>query len=528
MSAPTMTKVPITEGYGPVQSTSMMTNSMRLSKSRFVAGVQCLKRLYLQVHQPDLAAEPDEGARASMEQGQLVGTEARKAFPGGVLVDADHSELGKAIAITRDLVANPDVPAIFEGTFEADNVLVRVDVLKRDPANSFQILEVKSSTKLKDEYRYDIGIQKHVVGRSGLKVSSACLMHINRDYVYARENYDHGQLFRTLEITSEIAIDEAEIESRVKDQLRILAASEPPEVKAGSQCMDPVKCEFFDQCNQPAPEFHVSTLPRISSKALKQLAALNIEMIHAVAEDFPLTETQKIVRNAVQSGELWVNPDLAAELSQLTYPLCFMDFETINPALPRFSGMHPYAYIPFQWSVHRIESLGAELQHFEFLANDDTDPRIPFIETLLVAIKRAGTIVVYNQSFEKTRLQEIADLMPKYAPSIAEALNHIWDLLPCIRRNAYHPAFGGSFSLKSVLPALVPDMTYEGMDVPNGEAAGIAFTKMLDPSTLADDRASLREELLRYCGQDTLATVRILELLVKFASSHPSTTADEI
>ena len=451
-----------------------------------------------------------------------------KSIPGGVLVDADHRELGKAIAITRELVANLDVPAIFEATFEADNVLVRVDVLKRDAANSFQVLEVKSSTKLKDEYRYDIGIQKRVVGRSGLKVSSACLMHINRDYVYAGGNYDQAQLFHTLEITPEIAIDEAEIESRATEQLRILAAPEPPEVKPGSQCIDPVKCEFFDQCNQPLPEFHVSTLPRISSKALNQLAALNIETIHAVAEDFPLTETQQIVRNAVQAGELWVNPDLAAELGELNYPLCFMDFETINPALPRFPGMHPYAYIPFQWSVHRIESLGAELQHFEFLANDDTDPRIPFIETLSEAIKGAGTIVVYNQSFEKTRLQEIADFMPEYATSIDAALNRIWDLLPCIRRNVYHPAFGGSYSLKSVLPALLPEMTYEGMEVAHGEAAGIAFVRMLDLSTPADDRATLHEALLRYCGQDTLATVRILELLVKYASSHPSAAAKEI
>jgi hypothetical protein len=343
-------------------------------------------------------------------------------------------------------------------------------------------------------------------------------MHINRDYVYAGGNYDHSELFRILEITPEIAIDEAEIKLRAKEQLRILAAPEPPEVKPGSQCTDPVTCEFFDQCNQPVPQFHVSTLPRISAKALNEFAALNIDSIHAVAEDFPLTETQKIVRNAVQAGELWVSPDLAAELGQLTYPLCFMDFETINPALPRFSGMRPFAYIPFQWSVHRMESPGAELQRFEFLANDHTDPRIPFIDTLLVAIKGAGTIVVYNQSFEKTRLQEIADCMPKYAASIDVALEHIWDLLPCIRRNVYHPAFGGSYSLKSVLPALVPEMSYKGMAVAEGQAAGIAFMKMVDPSTSADDQASLREALLLYCGQDTLATVRILELMVRFAN----------
>ncbi len=501
---------------------------MRLSKSRFVAGVQCSKRLYFLVHHPDLATEPDEKAQSIMDQGTQVGIEAQKAFPGGVLVDASREELDKAIAVTREFVANPEIPAIFEATFEADRVLVRVDVLKRDVGGSFQILEVKSSTKLKDEYLYDIGIQKQVVTRSGLKVSKACLMHINRDYVYAGGDYDQSELFSILEITPEIAIDEAEIESRSKEQLRILAASEPPEVKPGSQCMDPVTCEFFDQCNQPVPAYHVSTLPRISAKALNQLAALNIETIHAVAEDFPLTETQKIVRNAVQAGELWVSPNLAAELGQLSYPLCFMDFETISPALPRFPGMHPYAYIPFQWSVHRMESPGAELQHFEFLANDGTDPRIPFIDSLLVAIEGADTIVVYNQGFEKPRLQEIADFMPKYAASIKEIHKRIWDLWPCVRKNVYHPAFGGSYSIKVVLPALVPDMSYKGMAVAEGEAAGIAFMKMTDPSTLADERASLREALLRYCGQDTLATVRVLELLLKFAGSRSNAAGAEI
>jgi len=376
-------------------------------------------------------------------------------------------------------------------------------------------LEVKSSTTLKNEYRYDIGIQKQVVTHSGLKVSSACLMHLNREYVYAGGNYDRSMLFRILELTPENAIDEGESESRAREQLRVLAAPEPPDVKAGPQCTDPVRCEFFDQCNEPVPQYHVSTLPRIGTKKLDKLAAMNVEFIHAVADDFPLSGQQLIVRDAVRTGQLWVNPNLAAELNELKYPVCFMDFETVYPALPRFAGMRPYDHIPFQWSVHRMESPGAELQHFEFLANDNSDPRIPFIESLLTALQGAGTIVVYNQSFEKTRLQEIADFMPKYASVIGGFLSCVWDLLPFIRRNVYHPAFGGSYSLKAVLPALVPEMTYEGMAVAEGEAAGIAFMKMLDPSTLDDDRASLREALLRYCGQDTLATVRILELLVR-------------
>src|ERR1035441_2421883 len=272
------------------RDTIMKKTTMRLSKSRFVAGVQCPKRLYLQVHRPDLAAEPNEKAMSIMEQGQQVGIEAQRAFPDGVLVDANHDQLGKAIAITRELVANPDVPAIFEATFEADNVLVRVDVLKRDEGNSFQILEVKSSTEPKDEYLYDIGIQKHVLTHSGLKVSKASLMHLNREYVYSGGDYDRSSLFQTLEVTPDLAIDEAKIESLAKEQLTILRASEPPEAHPGSHCKTPVACEFFDLCNVPVPEYHVSTLPSISAKKLDQLSSMNIEFIQAVADDFSLSD----------------------------------------------------------------------------------------------------------------------------------------------------------------------------------------------------------------------------------------------
>jgi predicted RecB family nuclease len=430
--------------------------------------------------------------------------------------EANCKKRAEFVAPTRELVANPDVPAIFEATFEADNVLVRVDVLKRD-GDAFQILEVRSSTGLKDEYLYDIGIQKHVVSLAGLKVSGASLMHLNREYVYGGGDFDYSSLFRVQELARDIAIDEGEIGTRAMEQLHVLAEPEPPNVEAGRQCHSPVSCEFFNQCNEPVPQYHVSTLPYISAKKLDQLAAMNIELIQAVADDFPLTEGQRIVRDAVRAGRLWVNPDLASVLDQFKYPLCFMDFETINPALPRFVGMRPYAQIPFLWSVHRLDSPGAELQHFEFLADDDTDPRQPFIESLIDVLGDSGTILVYNEGFEKARLREIGEFMPKCATSIEEIRNRVLDLLPCVRLNVYDPAFGGSYSLKAVLPALLPEMTYDGMAVANGTDAGIAFARMIDHSVSLDERASLRQALLRNCEQDTLALVRILERMYSFA-----------
>jgi CRISPR/Cas system-associated exonuclease Cas4 (RecB family) len=486
---------------------------VHLSKSKFVAGVQCLKRLYLEVHSPELASEPDEGALSVMEQGQQVGIEAQKAFPGGVLVDADHEHLARALTITRDLVRNPDVPAIFEATFDADNILVRVDILERRTDGSMRIVEVKSSTKLKDHYRFDIGIQKHVVDRAGLNVSAACLMHLNRDYVYQGGEYERDKLFRVVEITPELAVDDDEIRSRAEEQLRILSDPEPPDVSPGPQCTDPYLCEFFDQCNQPVPADHVSSLPRIGAKKIEQLAAMAVSLIRDIPDDFPLSAPQRNARDAVTSGELWVNPEIATELNGLKYPLCFMDFETVYPALPRYPGLRPYDHLPFQWSVHRIESPGAQLQHHEYLADNDSDPRIPFVESLISALRGAGSIVVYYQPFEKTRLQELAGFLPAYATAIDEILSHVWDLLPCVRRNVYHPEFAGSYSLKAVLPALVPDMTYEGMEVASGVDAPLAYVRMIDPATPEEERQQIRNALLAYCRLDTLALARLVELL---------------
>ena len=190
-----------------------------------------------------------------------------------------------------------------------------------------------------------------------------------------------------------------------------------------------------------------------------------------------------------------------------------MDFETVNPAIPRFSGMRPYDHLPFQWSVHVQKQSGAAPEHLEFLATDSSDPRRTFSSSLCEALGELGSIVVYNQQFESQRLWELAGWLPEYTQRIRDIQGRLWDLLPVVRNHVYHPAFGGSFSLKAVLPALVPEMTYEGMEVPNGRAAGLAWETMIGGTMGEAERQAKRRALLDYCGQDTLALVRLLEAL---------------
>ena len=487
---------------------------MRISKSKFVAGVQCLKRLYFQVHRPELATGSTEAIEAVMEQGQEVGLVAQKAFPGGVLVAADHEHLDDAVRITRELVGNPEVPAIFEATFEYGGVLVRTDVLERRRRTSYRLIEVKSATGPKPHYAYDIGIQKHVLSGAGVNLEGTRLMHLNRDYVFDGRQYDVSRLFNVAELTQEQTISDAEISGRVDNQLRVLGQPETPYVKPGRQCIEPVLCEFYEHCNPDLPSDHVSLLPRMRTEKVDDLLASGIMSVHQIPDDFPLSETQRRAVDTVKTGKVWISPELRGELCTLRYPVCFMDFETIFPALPRFAGMRPYDHVPFQWSVHRQERTGAPLKRYDFVAESTLDPRIPFLESLCQAVKAAGSIVVYNQGFEASRLDDLARWLPEHKLEIAEIQAKLWDLLAVMRRNVYHPAFGGSFSLKRVAEAILPDMNYDGLGVADGIQAGTVWGRLVNAATNAEEKTRLKRALLQYCGQDTLALARIVEVLL--------------
>jgi predicted RecB family nuclease len=486
--------------------------SMRISKTKFVAGCQCLKRLYLQVHEPELAADPEDAADAVIEQGREVGLLARKLFPGGIEVCS--TGLDQAIRTTKELVANPEVPAIFEGVFEHDGVLVRADVLQRRKENLWRLVEVKSASDVKDHHVQDVAIQSYVLSRSGLKLASVWLVHINRAYVLTRTTVDPRQLFSFRNLTQRAQNFQPELILRLRSQFRVLATPEVPDVPTGLHCINPVVCEFFNHCNTPKPHDHIGYLPRLHASAMEKLEEIGVQSIEDIPADFELSEVQRRACTAIQTGQPWFSPDLKREFESLKFPLYFMDFETVNRAIPRFSGMRPYDQLPFQWSVHVQGQRGGTSEHYEFLATDSDDPRTPFISSLCEALGDSdGSIIVYNEQFESQRLWELASWLPAYTDRIRAIQRRLWDLLPIVRNHVYHPAFGGSFSLKAVLPALVPEMTYEGMEVPDGQSAGLTWESMIRSDSTESERQAKRKALLDYCGQDTLAMVKLLEAL---------------
>ena len=453
-----------------------MNNPITISKSRFVAGCQCLKRLYWQVHEPELAGKPDAAAVAIMEQGREVGMLARQLFPGGVEVDGSGG-LEQAIRKTRELIANPEVSAIFEAAFENGGVFVRVDILHRRRDGRWRLIEVKSTADLKEQHLDDVAIQHRVVSRSGLDLASTCLAHVNRNYVF-QGSLDVRRFFKIRNLTRRVERLQPELTFQLRSELRVLVMSEAPDIPPGPHCTNPVTCEFFDRCNSPLPDDHIGYLPRLHASAAEELEEMGVESISDIPDDFPLSERQRLACTSMQSGEPWFSAELGKELESLKYPLYFTDFESVNPAIPRFSGVRPFDQLPFQWSVHVQRQPEAELEHYEFLATDSSDPRREFVTSLCGALGESGSIVVYA-AFESQRLSELAAWLPEFAGQIKALHVRLLDLLPIVRNHVYHPAFAGSYSLKAVLPALVPAMTYEGMAVANGQDAGLAWESLV-------------------------------------------------
>jgi len=492
---------------------------VRLSKSKFIAGVQCLKRLYLEIRQPELAEDIGDEQEARLEEGQEVGRLAQTAYPGGALVDGGPLELDAALRRTAALIADPSVPAIFEATLQYSNVLVRVDIMQRLRRNHWRLIEVKSSVELKDHYLYDVAVQDYVVSGCGLAVSSAAVMHLNRDYIYDGKSYDPHGLFALEDVTRAVRQLGNAVPKLLRKQRKVLAEDKPPSVAPGRQCGDPFLCEFFEHCNPGLPDNHILCLPRLSEKKKQGLLDLGIDLIRNIPVDFPLTEMQNRVAKAVRTGRIWTSDMLAPGLRHLKHPIHFMDFESLYPAIPRYAGMWPYSHIPFQWSVHRQVAPDAPLEHFEFLAEDSSDPRRVFINSLCRVLGRHGPIIVYNATFESQRLRDVANWFPEYGNRIANIQSRLWDLLPFIRQHVYHPEFQGSYSLKTVLPALVPNLSYDHLDVADGGEAGLAWERMVWGCVNAAERQRLKSALLAYCRQDSLAMVKVLDRLSALATA---------
>jgi predicted RecB family nuclease len=450
-----------------------------------------------------------------------VGIAARLLVPDGVLVQEGPDRHAEAVERTRHLIADPNVPAIFEAAFAFDRVLIRADILERLPSGGWRLGEVKSSTRVKPEHLDDLAIQAYVIAGSGLVAEEMQLVHVNTSYVRGETGIDWHAYFERDDVAAEVRDLLPSVPERVAEMHVILGLPTAPDVRPSGHCFSPFPCEFWDRCTADKPEDWIINLPRLKAARFAELDGNGIESMRDIPPDFPLTPGQQRVANAVVSGQEFISDGLPEALTALRPPVSYLDFETFSPAIPLYAGTRPYERIPFQWSMHYDHGAG-EVRHFEFLGNGDADPRREFAETLIEAISwMTGPIVVYSP-FEATVLRSLAALLPDLSESLFAAIDRMTDLLPIIRSHVSHPEFLGSNSIKVVAPALVPGFTYDDLDsVADGNDASAVFYRLAsDRSLSVEDRNRYRRALLAYCSRDTLALVYVHRELMKLPASR--------
>jgi predicted RecB family nuclease len=485
----------------------------QLSKTRFQGGLQCLKRVWLEHHRRDLASPPDAATQARFSTGHRVGQLARSRWPGGVLVTESAARHEAAAARTRALLADPGVPAIYEAAFTFGRVRIRADILVRRE-NGFELVEVKSSSRLKDEHHTDVAVQLWVLRGCGVDVRRAGLLHLNREYVWPGGPYDVDRLFSLADVTESAFELQAQIGENVATMLEVLAGDTAPSIAIGRHCDRPHECPFKAHCWAAAPADSVSQLPRAGHELLECLAAHGIERIAEIPDGLcKLTPLQERVRACVAAQTQYVDVEALREAcEEIEHPICFLDFETFGPALPIYAGTRPYETIPFQWSAHLVDETG-HVEHREFLWTDPGDPRPAFIRSLREVLPDGGSIVVYS-GYEESRLEALASAFPEEGEPLLETfVEQRVDLLEIIRRTVYHPDFHGSFSLKNVLPVLVPGMGYEGLAIGDGMEAAAAYEEMIARGTRPQRRCEIEVALRTYCCRDTEAELRLFERL---------------
>lgn len=487
-----------------------MARLPRLSKSRYQSGLQCPKRLWLECYRRELADPIDEAKQAIFDQGHRVGELARGRFAGGDLVAEDYTQSEAALRTTADLLAS-GARCLYEAALTYDDVLVRPDILLRGGDGRYDLIEVKSTSRVKPEHVTDAGVQTYVAEGAGLPVARTYVMHLNTDYVYQGGAYDLHELFSLADVTAEVRDYLPAVPDRL-GKMKAMLAGDCPECMIGMHCSAPYDCGFIGHCQSFLPDFPVTEIPRIKAEVLDQLLAAGIYGIHDVPLDHQgLSPAQRTVCHIIQSGEPRFGSGLADALASLKYPIRFLDFETYMPALPLFPGTRPYQTLPAQWSCHTLHADGT-LEHADFLHRDRSDPRLPFATSLLAALDGEGPIVVYS-SYENTRLSALAQELPDLSAAIDSIKCRLVDLEKVIKAHVQHPDFHGHTSLKFVLPALVNNLSYDGLAIQNGGVAALRYEAAILGGLPEREREEIFADLRAYCAIDTLGLVRVVEEL---------------
>ena len=495
-----------------------------LSKSKYCAFVQCPRNLWLKTYKPELAT-PDTSLEAKMEAGNEIGDLAMRLFGDFVEVtahkDDGRMDLSEMISRTNELILQRQ-PVICEASFSYNGNYCAVDILKSEKGG-YAIYEVKSSTHANQIYAVDIAYQKYVLEHCGMNVTGTYLVCMNNDYVFDG-TLKLDELFQIIDLSSEVADEYKHVEGNVLAANDIMNDPVEPLYGLSENCHKPYHCVFWEHCSSHLPTPSVFDLYGTGFNFKKKLqyyknGVCTFEELSADPDVMEKHIQSLQINHQMKDLETHIDKNGIREfLNTLWYPLCFLDFETMHLPIPKYVGTKPYAQIPFQYSLHYIESEGGELKHKEFLGVSGEDPRRTIAERLCEDIPKDACVVIYNKTFEPARFRELAEYFPDLAEHLLTVRENIRDLLDPFRKGYYYNrAMGGSFSIKVVLPAIFPNdpsLDYHNLEgIHNGEEAKEIFPKIKDMPP--EEQEIVRKNLLKYCELDTYATVKIWEELVR-------------
>ncbi len=442
-----------------------------LSKSTFMYGCQCPKRLWLHKFMPEVRDELEEAQQAIFQTGTDVGMLARDLFPGGVDASpVDYFHFQQSVADTQQYIREGR-KVIYEAAFQFNGLLCAVDILAKKNGKWYAY-EVKSTTSVKPPMLQDAAFQYYAIINSGIELDDFYIVHLNNQYI-RQGALELKKLFKAESVLNDVLQMQPFVVSKEAELKTLLKTKDMPLIEVGDQCSNPYPCDFYGFCSKD------------------------------------------LVVEVPDYGEAYINKEAIKEfLNQLEYPLYHIDFESWMTAVPEFDGHWPYRQVCFQYSVYIQKTAGAEAEHHAYLADGVGTPTLEFLENLLKVLGKKGTILVYNKAFENTRFKELKQEHPQHEKAVDKILDRVVDLMTPFRSNYRLPEMQGSYSIKFVLPALVPGLNYDDLVIGNGGDASSAFYN-LQHETDAEKVTATREALLKYCGLDTLAMVKILEKLNK-------------
>jgi hypothetical protein len=482
-----------------------------LSKSKYLSGLQCHKLLWFQYNAKDQIPAIDAQTQAIFDQGHEVGDLAKKLYPGGIEITGAANDFGKMLDLSKQALSLRK--PLFEAAFKSGNAYARADILNPVGKSDWEIIEVKSSTEVKEVNLHDLALQRYAYEGAGLSITKCFVLHINNEYV-RKGDVDPKKLFTRTDVTSEVQSLMKTVRPNLEQMAEVIRQKRSPDIEIGLHCNDPYPCQLQELCWKFLPEHNPLTLYRFKKEQAFELVHDGYLKILDLPPSVDLSDKQTIQRDTLASGKPYVDRDGIREfLDKLEYPLFYLDFETFGTAIPLFDDVRPYEQIPFQFSLHIVDAEGKKPRHESYLSDGKGDPRPEILALLKSLLGKKGSIIAYNAGFEKDKLSKACDVYAEYAPWYQGIDSRFLDLLAPFRSfYYYHPDQCGSASIKKVLPALT-GRSYEGLEIAEGGTASLEFLRVTFGEVSTRERASVRENLETYCALDTEGMYLLVEKL---------------